>query len=199
MADKDTERTDAEEGSSDKETKRGIGTKDIVIFALSAFLVIGLSVGGTAFYLGTNAQMAATATASVDGEAMDAEKKKGKKKKKKKKKTQDKKMPDTVVYEALDPAFVVNFEENDELHFLQLTVEVMAYENSVIENVKKHRPAIRDSLVILLSKQSYRALTTEKGKEKLRADALATVRNVLKRFTGTTGIEAIYFTSFVMQ
>ena len=105
-------------------------------------------------------------------------------------------MPDTVVYEALDPAFVVNFEENDELHFLQLTVEVMAYENSVIENVKKHRPAIRDSLVILLSKQSYRALTTEKGKEKLRVDALATMR---KRFTGTTGIEAIYFTSFVMQ
>lgn len=198
MADKDAEKTQADAGSDEdasSEKKGGIGIKDIMILVLSALLLVGLSVGGTAIYLGTNTQMAATEAASVDGEAMDTEKKKGKKKKKKK----DKKIPETVAYQSLDPAFVVNFEEDDELHFLQIKLEVMTYENSVIEDVRKHMPALRNGLVLLLSRQSYQALNTEKGKEKLRADALATVRDVLNRYTGKAGVEAVYFTSFVMQ
>lgn len=201
MADKDREKADADEDSgenAEKGKKGGIGVKDIVILTLSALLLVGVSVAGTAMYLGTNPPVVvASDPADENDEAMERGKKKAKKKKKKKKK--DKKIPETVFYQSLDPAFVVNFEEDDELHFLQITVEVMTYENSVIENVRKHMPAIRNGLVLLLSKQSYKALNEEKGKEQLRTDALTTIRNVLKRYTGNAGVEAVYFTSFVMQ
>ena len=37
------------------------------------------------------------------------------------------------------------------------------------------------------------------GKERLRAEALATVKKVLEGETGTADVEQVFFTSFVMQ
>lgn len=204
MAEKDTETTQAEEGSdNDTESDKGgkLPSKNALIVVLSALLLVGLSVGGTALYLGTGAKVEAKDQADVDDQVDTKPKKSAKKKQKKAKKAKkkQKKIPETVVYHPLDPAFVVNFEEDDELHFLQVSVEVMAYDNAVIEDVRKHAPAIRNGLVLLLSKQSYKVLNTLAGKEKLRADALTEVRKVLKQYTGKAGVESVFFTSFVMQ
>jgi flagellar FliL protein len=60
-------------------------------------------------------------------------------------------------------------------------------------------PAIRNSLVLLLSRQVYDELLPDEGKEKLRGEALAAVQGVLQAQLGKPGIEDLYFTNFVMH
>lgn len=105
----------------------------------------------------------------------------------------------TIQYYAFDPAFVVNFQAQDTIRFLQVKVEVMARDAKVIEAVERHMPVIRNNLVVLFSSQDFTAISTRVGKERLRAQTLAEIQKVLKETTGQPGVEAVYFTSFVMQ
>jgi flagellar FliL protein len=103
------------------------------------------------------------------------------------------------LYLALDPAFVVNLEDQDALRFLQIEVQIMARDPSALEAVSAHMPHIRNSLLMLFGQQHVQDIATRAGKERLRGETLAEVRKVLQEETGKTGIEAVYFTSFVMQ
>ncbi len=112
----------------------------------------------------------------------------------------EKPKPAQALFYKLDPAFVVNFEAEQLVRFLQVTIEVMTRDPLTVEYLKKHDPVIRNDLLLLLSNQQYTALATAQGKEQLRARALAAVRAVAAREGGEPKkIEAVYFTSFVMQ
>ena len=102
-------------------------------------------------------------------------------------------------YVPLDPPFVVNFSADTDIRFLQVTVEVGTRRPELIEVIKEHRPAIRNSLVMLFSSQDPYALNTREGKESLRAEALSEIQRVMKDETGEKGVENVFFTSFVMQ
>lgn len=102
-------------------------------------------------------------------------------------------------YIPLDPAFVVNFEGRGPARFLQITVEVMARDPEVEEHVVKHMPVIRNNLVMLFSSQTFDEVSTLAGKEKLRESALVEVQKILEENTEDAVVEALYFTSFVMQ
>lgn len=103
------------------------------------------------------------------------------------------------VYIALDPAFTVNLKGGARTQFLQTNVEIMTYEPKMAELVVKHMPVIRNALVMLLSSKEAKDLDSREGKESLRSEALATIREVLQEKTGSNGIEGVFFTSFVMQ
>ncbi len=103
------------------------------------------------------------------------------------------------VYLPIDPAFVVNFASQGKARFLQITVEVMTRDVTVPDKVKLHMPVIRNNLMLLFSDQSYDSVSTLEGKESLREEALEVVQQILEEETGDPGIEAVYFTSFVMQ
>lgn len=103
------------------------------------------------------------------------------------------------VYMPIDPAFVVNFASQGKARFLQITVEVMTRDETVPDKVKLHMPVIRNNLMLLFSTQTYENVSTLEGKESLREEALEVVQQILEEETGDPGIEAIYFTSFVMQ
>jgi flagellar FliL protein len=102
-------------------------------------------------------------------------------------------------YVALDPPFVVNFEGTGPARFLQITVEVMTRKAEAAEHIKKHMPVIRNNLVLLFGSQTYDKVNTLKGKEELRQAALAEVQKIIEEETGEPSVEALYFTSFVMQ
>ncbi len=102
-------------------------------------------------------------------------------------------------YVPLDPAFVVNFSGDTDVRFLQITVELGTRDVDVREQIREHRPAIRNNLVMLFGSQDPVELNTREGKEKLRAETLAEVQKVLKQETGDKGVEKVFFTSFVMQ
>jgi flagellar FliL protein len=104
------------------------------------------------------------------------------------------------VYLALDPPFVVNFESEQAVRFLQVTVQLMSRDPATIELLKANDPVVRNDLLLLFSNQKYTVVSTREGKEALRNEALADVRKVLSTAGGHPDkLEAVYFTSFVMQ
>jgi flagellar protein FliL len=104
------------------------------------------------------------------------------------------------LYLALDPPFVVNFEGEQLVRFLQVAVQVMTRDPAAVEMLKANDPVVRNDLLLLLANQKYEVVATRAGKEKLRADALTTVRHVVEAAGGKADhIEQVYFTSFVMQ
>jgi flagellar FliL protein len=104
------------------------------------------------------------------------------------------------IYIALDPPFVVNFEAEQLVRFLQVTVQVMTRDPETAEQLKSNDPVVRNDLLLLLGNQNYHTISSREGKEKLRLQALDAVRKVVKSAGGKPEkVEAVYFTSFVMQ
>jgi len=104
------------------------------------------------------------------------------------------------VYVALDPPFVVNFDADQAARFLQVTVQVMSRDPATVELLKANDPVVRNDLLLLLGNQKYAVVSTREGKEHLRNEALAGIRHVIENAGGKPErVEAIYFTSFVMQ
>jgi flagellar FliL protein len=103
-------------------------------------------------------------------------------------------------YFSLAPAFVVNFQSKEkQVRFLKVELDGVTRHETALEEIKTHMPMIRNSLVMLFSKQVYEDLLDPEGKEELRKDARNVVQKVLKKETGKKGVEDIFFTSFVMQ
>jgi flagellar protein FliL len=107
--------------------------------------------------------------------------------------------PKPAIYYAFDPPFVVSFEDEAAVRFLQVQVEVMSREQTAIDGVQQHSPVIRNNLLNVINARDYKTLLTTEGKEKLRQDCLKEAQKVLQKETGSPGIEDLYFTSFVVQ
>lgn len=105
----------------------------------------------------------------------------------------------TELYLPLDPAFVVNFRDADSLRYLQVGVTLMSHDPEAINVAKAADPVLRDGLVALFSNQDFTIIGDAAGRQKLQEQALVTVRKVVQARLGRPGIDALYFTSFVMQ
>ncbi len=103
------------------------------------------------------------------------------------------------IYVELAPPFTVNFRGARGPRFLQISLQVMTREAEVEDLLMQHMPAIRNQLVLLFSSQSSEQLDSREGKEQLIQETLQTIQGVLKQASGKEGIEAVYFTSLVMQ
>ena len=104
------------------------------------------------------------------------------------------------VYIDIKPEFVINFSDKaGHSKYLKCELSVVTKEPEIEKAVEKHMPAIRNALVLLLSRQVFEDLLPNEGKEKLRADALAAVQAVLQAQVGKPGIDDLYFSNFVMH
>jgi flagellar protein FliL len=104
------------------------------------------------------------------------------------------------LYVALDPPFVVNFEAEQQVRFLQVTAQLMSRDPATIELLKSNDPVVRNDLLMLFGGQKYAVVSTREGKEALRTQTLAAVRKIVAAAGGKPEkVEAVYFTSFVMQ
>lgn len=154
--------------------KKG-GAKSWLMIGGGVAALIAASIGGTAYLLGGKADPA-------DGKQAKAEK-----------------VAAPPVYTPFEPPFVVNFEDDGTIRFLQVSVEVSSRDPKVAEAVKLHMPAIRDQLIVLFSDVDYATLSSREGKDALRVKALDTVKGILKAQGGSSRIDGLYFTNFVMQ
>jgi flagellar FliL protein len=103
-------------------------------------------------------------------------------------------------YVTLDPPFVVNFEAESSVRFLQITIGVMTRDVEIEKLIKDNDPRIRNDLLLILGNQNYSTVSKLEGKEELRKRSLDAVRTVVKDSGGEAAkVEALYFTSFVMQ
>jgi flagellar protein FliL len=100
----------------------------------------------------------------------------------------------------LDPPFVVNFQGQQTVRFLQIEVRLSSRELATVELMKANEPVIRNDLLMLFGAQDAAQLATREGKEKLRAESLALVRKIVKAEQGKPEtVDNVFFTSFVMQ
>ena len=103
-------------------------------------------------------------------------------------------------YVNLDPPFVVNFEAEAAVRFLQVTIGVMTRDPHTESLIKDNDPRVRNDMLMILSGQNYSSVSTTEGKEELRKKCLEAVRTIVKEMHGEPEkVEALYFTSFVMQ
>lgn len=106
------------------------------------------------------------------------------------------------IFYAMDPAFVVNLEGDKDVpdsRYLQATVQVMTHDPAVVDAIEQYQPVIRNNLLLLFSSQTMADISTRDGKEKLRQATLDEIRKVLDAQQAPDSVEAVYFTSFVMQ
>ncbi|MES2819737.1 MAG: flagellar basal body-associated protein FliL [Pseudomonadota bacterium] len=150
--------------------------KLIILIVVALLLAVGLSVGGTWFLLSKDKpkEEAAVVESVPVG-----------------------KQP--AIYEALMPAFVVNFNHQGRQRYMQVSVALMARDQVALDALKVHMPLLRNRLVMLFSGQDFAALITPVGKEMLRQQATASVQELALKETGKPAVEQVLFTNFVLQ
>ena len=180
-----------EETNDEQETEEKKGgsssLKIIIISVVLSVLLGGGLVGGTIFFLGDKDAESAAADAEAGDEAdeEDAEEKA--------------EATGPVVYTALDPKFVVSFHDQRKARFMQFALQIMTRDNAVTKDIEMHMPAIRSNLLMLIGSQDYEVVSTREGKEKLLADITDNINTTLDTLDATSGVEAAYFESFVIQ
>ena len=103
------------------------------------------------------------------------------------------------VYLEIEPPLVVNFQGPARIRYVQVGVVVSSTDKRALDAVERHMPVIRNNLIMLLSDKTYEELNSREGKEQTRQEVLENVRQVLFERTGEANVDAVYFTSFVMQ
>ncbi len=177
-----------EEEKAGEEEKKGGGMMKIILIVNGLLLIIGVGVGVTLFMLGGDEEAVGDDTEMLEEGAEGGE---GDSKKKKSR--------GTPIYVPLHPAFVVNFENQEQVSFLQVDIQIMTYDSSVETALKTHMPAVRNELLLMLGGKQYHEINTREGKRALSQEAIQVMQDVLKNVGEPHSIEALYFTSFVMQ
>ncbi len=172
-------------GSGDEEPKKG-GMMKIILLVNGVLLLVAIGVG-VFIFMGGDEEPADTADSEMIEDAEPVEGAKSKKSR------------GTPIYVPLHPAFVVNFENQEQVAFLQVDIQIMTYDNTVESALKTHMPAIRNELLLLLGGKQYHEINTREGKRALSQEAIEVMQTVLKDVGAPSSIEALYFTSFVMQ
>lgn len=105
-----------------------------------------------------------------------------------------------LLFYALDPPFVANFEGSQAFRFLQVSVRVATRSEETMALLKSQEPIVRNDLLMLFSQQDAETLSLAAGKKALREEAIKTVRNSVKQAGGKpASVETVLFTSLVMQ
>lgn len=161
---------------ADAEAPAGGGKKKLIFIVLGVLMLIGGSVGGTLMIVGSGGE-----TAEADA-GQPTEVARG-----------------PASYVDLKPPFTVNLAPEDPVAFLQVSLQVLTFDEDVAKEVEKHKPLIRNNLVVLFGKQKSADLRAPEGKERLQQTALETVQSVIDQHGSGGQIDNVFFTSFVMQ
>lgn len=105
------------------------------------------------------------------------------------------------VYFAFDEAFTINFlnQSKQQVRYLQIKVALMAHQQEAINNASANLPMLQDALRTLFSEQSFNDVNSVEGRRSLQSTALSTINTILREELASDPIEAVYFTSFILQ
>ena len=105
------------------------------------------------------------------------------------------------IYHTDDKPFVINFDKQSDnrVKYMSIKLKFMARDQAAIDAVKLHMPAIQHALLMLFFSQNYDAMNTKEGTRALRKKTLTTINDVLTAEKQPSLLEAVYFTSLIMQ
>ncbi|MDW3094366.1 MAG: flagellar basal body-associated FliL family protein [Gammaproteobacteria bacterium] len=165
--------------NNEEEEKKGGSKKNLIMMIAVVVVTLALGAGGAIFFMGGSDS---AEVEMVDGEMIEEEI-----------------MPEMSIYHELHPAFVANFSGKSKKKYMQVYIVALAHEDSVIDDLQLHMPAVRNDVLMTLSKTTSDEIETVEGKEELRQKVLSRIKETMKKKTGKEGIEDIYFTKFVAQ
>jgi len=160
-----------------EEAASGGGKTKLILIILGALILIGGSIGGTLLIVGGGGDESADAGVEEAVEVSRGD----------------------PSYIDLKPAFTVNLAPEDPVGFLQISMQVLTFNDEVADDVEKHKPLIRNNLLVLFGQQKSAELRAPEGKEKLQQSALETVQTVINEHGSGGEVDNVFFTSFVMQ
>jgi len=167
------------------EEKQGASKKKLIIIIGATVLVLLLGAGAAWFFMSgddeADVKSAETEQTDSEGKGTDGGEK------------------GPAMYHSMAPVFVANLPPGSGAKMLQVGVDLMMRDPELLEFIKLNDPMIRHQLLNLFSTQDAKALRKRNGKEKLQAAALETIQKIVKDQDGPGKLEAVYFTSFVMQ
>jgi flagellar FliL protein len=109
------------------------------------------------------------------------------------------KVPSKIKYIHLTPAFVVNYGNTGRMKYLRTEIALKVMGAKAASAVTKHRPYIRNNLVLLLTSQDSDIVNSSSGREILRKAALEEVRALMTELEGLPFIDDLFFENFVVQ
>lgn len=113
---------------------------------------------------------------------------------------EEKETPKKALYLPLADKFVVNVRDGKRMRFMQVKVQVMTREERVFNAINEHLPALNHTIIMLLSHQDADTMRSVQGREQVRIEAQGEIQRVLAEVAGLgEGLEAVYFTDFVIQ
>lgn len=113
---------------------------------------------------------------------------------------EDDKVKTRALYYNMTPAFVSNFGPlQRKLSYVKAEVSLKVGSEGLLEKIVHNEAMLRHEIVMLLSSQSKENMESHDAQEALRVAALGKVKEVLAKELGTTGVEDLLFTSFVIQ
>lgn len=153
-------------------------SKKLIILGVGGVVLVALIVGATLFFTGFF---------EAEPEAEQAEQ------------SEQAEPLGEAVYQKLEPAFLVNFQNKPGARVMQVEISVMARDAAVIEAVNQHSPVIRNNILLLLSGQDPESLKTTDGKVALQGLIVEEINKILSDHAVKNGVESVFFTSLVMQ
>lgn len=113
----------------------------------------------------------------------------------------DEATPAQALYYAIEEPFTINFlnQSKQKARYLQIKVTLKSTDPDAIKGAKQNLPMIQDALLDLFSDQSYQEADSVEGRIALQEETLDTIKMILREEIGNDAIDAVYFTSFILQ
>ncbi|MES9814799.1 MAG: flagellar basal body-associated FliL family protein [Candidatus Thiodiazotropha sp.] len=102
-----------------------------------------------------------------------------------------------ISYYQVKPSLVANLASGGK--YIRCDVQLMTNDEIFLEELNLHGPAIRHSLLLLLSEQDGKSIKSPSGKEALRKKALSTLGELMQELSGKNELKALFFTTFLVQ
>lgn len=105
------------------------------------------------------------------------------------------------IYLPLKPPIVVNYGGVGRLRYLKTDISVRVKNTDAAHAIRYHMPYVRNNLIMLFAAQTNESVSSQEGREGIRAAALSEVRSLLERENGTPpdDIVDLYFNNFIVQ
>ena len=107
--------------------------------------------------------------------------------------------PKSSAYVSLGDPMVLNLSGGKRLTFLQISADVLIGDADAESTIKMHVPAIRHSLIMLLSEQKASDIKSPKKREEIRQQATARVKGLIANLSGSEDVSDVLFSSILVQ
>ncbi|WP_158972531.1 flagellar basal body-associated protein FliL [Paraglaciecola sp. L3A3] len=102
-------------------------------------------------------------------------------------------------YYSLEPEIVTNFLGTSarKLGFVRVSIELMLEDAQYLEAADHHSPLIRSAIIEVFGRQTAEKIKSLTGREDIRRNCLARLKELMRRETGSEMIKDVIFTKYL--